>query len=496
MSGSGYNRKMSLFRILIGTGVILTLEACALGPDYDRPAVDTPSDFRIHVDSEFGEQSLAELGWWDLFQDVHLQGLIRKALVENKDLRLAVSRVREASAQFRETQANQFPEIDGNTSFERNQTSGAVARQFGVPGGGNRQGPITSQFRATADLSFEIDLWGKLRRATEAAEADLLAQEWARRGVVLTLVSDIARGYFELQELDLELKIARLTLNTRQDSLDLIRLRKLMGLSSTLDIRRAEQEVARAKAVIPDLERQIEQKENHLSILVGTNPQDIIRSSSLRKQTLPPNIPPGLPSTLLERRPDIVEAEHQLVSANAKIGVAKAAFFPQISLTGNFGAQSLAFSDLFIGTSRMWAFGPSITVPLFNAGRNRANVEVSQAQQEQALIAYEQTIQQAFREVEDALIFHQKTREIRSAEEHLVDVSREALQLAQLEYLNGKATYLDVLVAQRELFNAEIALAQTQRDQLVAVVQVYKAIGGGWNSEPAAQDVGMLDTSS
>ena len=467
-----------------------TWGGCVLGPDYERPEVDKPHAFRAQPDAGAEEASLADLEWWELFDDAHLKDLIRTALVENKDLRMAASRVREARAQFGVTRADQFPQIDGKPSFQRNQTSGAVARQFGVPGG-DREGPTTSQWKATSDLSFEIDLWGKLRRASEAAQAELLAQEWARRTVVLTLVSDIAQAYFDLQELEVELKIARLTLTTRRESLDIIRLRKLMGQSSTLDIRRAEQEVARAQAVISDLERQIGQKENQLSILIGRNPTTIVRGPSLRDRPSSPDVPAGLPSALLERRPDILEAEQQLVAANAKIGVAKAAFFPQISLTGNFGAQSLEFADLFVGASRIWSLGPAITLPMFNAGRNRANVEVSKAQQEQALITYEQTIQQAFREVEDALLLYQKTREIRSAEEHLVEVSKEAFQLAQLEYLNGQATYLDVLVAQRELLNTEVALAQTRRDQLVAVVQVYKAIGGGWNPEPADQTLAM-----
>lgn len=483
-------------RGLIFIIVFSLFSGCALGPDYERPNIEEPAEFREQLASETSEESLANIEWWDLFLDPHLQSLIRSALVENKDLRLAASRVREARSQYSIARTDLLPQINGNTSLQRNQTSGAVARQFGigVGSGSNREGPTTSQWKATLDLSFEIDLWGKFRRATEAAQAELLGKEWAQRTVALTLVSDIAQAYFDLQELDLELNIAKLTLKTRQDSLEIIRLRKLMGRSSTLDIRRADQEVARAQAVIPDLERQIGQKENQLSILVGHNPMTIVRGSSLSDQTLPPEVPAGLPSALLERRPDILEAEHQLVAANAKIGVAKAAFFPQISLTGNFGAQSLEFSDLFIGSSRIWSLGPAITVPIFNAGRNRANLEVSKAQQEQALITYEQTIQQAFREVEDALILHQKTREIRSAEERLVEVSREARHLAQLEYLNGQATYLDVLVAQRELFNAEIALVQTQRDQLIAVVQVYKAIGGGWPQEPTGQDIAMQDS--
>ena len=466
---------------------------CALGPNYERPEVNTPETFRMQEGEKTHEQSLADLQWWDLFKDSHLQALIRYAQFENKDVRLAASRVREARAQLGVTGADQYPQINGNASAQRNQTSGAAAQQFGIPGG-SREGPTTNQFKATFDLSFELDLWGKLRRATEAAQAELIEQEWARRTVVLTLVSDIAQAYFELQELDLELEIAKLTSRTREETLELIRLRKMMGQSSTLDIRRAEQEVARAQAVIPDLERQIAQKENQLSILVGRNPDTVIRASGLEDQTFPPDVPAGLPSALLARRPDIQEAEQRLIAANAQIGVAKAAFFPQISLTGNYGGQSLEFSDLFVGTSRIWSFGPSITVPIFQAGRNLANLEVAEARHDQAVISYEQAIQQAFREVEDALIGHQKTREIRVAQEELLRVSREARQLAQLEYLNGQANYLDVLDAQRQLFDVEIAFAQTQRNQLLAVVQVYKAIGGGWDVSPSSQKSSTNET--
>ena len=465
---------------------------CALGPDYERPPVAEPDSFRMQQGATMEEVSLADLGWWELFQDENLQALIRKALVENTDVRIAVARVREARALLAATGADQFPRIDGKSSIQRNQTSQARVRQFGLPGN-IPQIPATNQFLATADLSFELDLWGRLRRATEAAQADLLARESARRTVVLTLVSDLARTYFELQELDAELELAQRTLEARREALDLIRLRKLVGQRSTLDIRRADQDVARARAVVPDLERQIGQKEHQLSLLMGRNPARIVRGTSLGEHPLPPAVPAGLPSALLERRPDIVEAEQRLVAANAKIGVAKAAFFPQISLTGNFGAQSLQFSELFVGYSRVWMFGPTLTVPLFDAGRNLANLEVTRAQQEQALASYERTIQQAFREVEDALLAHQKIREIRTERERTVGLSREAVELAQLEYLNGKASYLEVLTAQREALNAETALAQTQRNHLLAVVQLYKSLGGGWTSQPVSPDLVMRE---
>ena len=483
-----------MLRFLVISLWTFTLGGCALGPDYERPPVEEPGSFRMQQGATLEDVSLADLGWWELFEDENLQAIIRKALVENKDLRIAVARVRESRAHLVATGADQFPRIDGKSSIQRNQTSQAVVRQFGFPGN-IPQIPATNQFRATVDLSFELDLWGRLRRATEAARADLLAMESARRTIVLTLVSDLAKAYFELQELDAELEFAKRTLKTRQEALDLIRLRKLMGQRSTLDIRRAEQDVARAQAVIPDLERQIGQKEHQLSLLMGRNPTPIVRGASLRDHPLPPEVPAGLPSALLERRPDIVEAEQRLIAANAKIGVAKAAFFPQISLTGNFGAQSLQFSDLFVGASRVWSFGPGLTVPLFNAGRNRANLEMSRAQQEQALVSYERTIQQAFREVEDALLAHQKIREVRTEWERLVDLSREALELVKLEYLNGKASYLEVLVARREALNAETALAQTQRNHLLTVVQLYKSLGGGWAPQPVSPDLAMREAS-
>ncbi|MDE0404513.1 MAG: efflux transporter outer membrane subunit [Nitrospira sp.] len=479
---------LSLWTFIVG--------GCTLGPDYERPPVAEPDSFRMQQGESLEEVSLADLGWWELFQDENLQALIRKALVENKDVRIAVARVREARAQLAATGADQFPRIDGKGSIQRNQVSQAVVRQFGLGRGGGAtipQIPATNQFRATVDLSFELDFWGRLRRATEAAQADLLARESARRTVILTLVSDLATAYFELRSLDAELESAKRILRTRQEGHDLVRLRKFVGQRSTRDIRREEQEVARARAVIPDLERQIGQKEHQLSLLMGRNPARIIRGTSLRDQPLAPEVPAGLPSALLERRPDIVEAEQKLVAANAKIGVAKAAFFPQISLTGNFGAQSLQFADLFAGSSRVWMFGPTLTVPLFDTGRNLANLEVTQAQQEQAVISYEKIIQQAFREVEDALLAHQKIREIRAERERLVALSREAFELARLEYLNGKASYLEVLTAQRELFNAETVLVQTQRNQLLAVVQLYKSLGGGWMPEPVSEDLAMRE---
>jgi outer membrane protein, multidrug efflux system len=329
-------------------------------------------------------------------------------------------------------------------------------------------------------LSFELDLWGRLRRATEAARADLLASTENTRTVLTTLINDVAQTYFDLLELDREADIDRSTLTSRQASLELVRRRYENGLTSELDVHRAEQELATAAAAVPDVERRIAQTENRLSILLGRNPGSIARPTVLDAERMPPEVPAGLPSTLLERRPDIRQAEQRLVSANAHIGEAKAAFFPRISLTGMFGLESASLSELFTGPARMWQVGPTVTFPIFHAGQLRGNLHAAEAREQQALIQYQQTIQQAFREVEDALVFRAKASDIRTQQQARVQAAQRALDIANLRYTNGLGTYLDVLDAQRQLFAAEIDLTGTTRDQLTAVVQLYKALGGGW----------------
>jgi multidrug efflux system outer membrane protein len=335
-------------------------------------------------------------------------------------------------------------------------------------------------YQTTVDLTFELDLWGRLRRATEAARAELLGSEDSWRSVLITLVADTARTYFDLLELDRELEIARSTLQTRRASLDLQRQRAERGLSTQLDVQRAAAEVAVAAATIPDVERRIAQAENALNVLVGRNPGPIPRGAALDAQRVPPEVPAGLPSALLERRPDIRQAEQTMIAANARIGEAKAAYFPRISITGLFGLESVSLSSLFKGASRVWDVGPTMTVPIFTAGRISGTVKVSEARQQQALAQYRRTIEQAFREVADALVFHQKVREIRAEQAARVAATRQALYLANLRYERGLSTYLDVLDQERQLFRAELDLASSTRDQLTAVVQVYKALGGGW----------------
>jgi multidrug efflux system outer membrane protein len=460
--------------------LIWGLGGCTVGPDYVRPTVATPADWRSPSE---GTGSLADLGWWQLFQDPVLRELVKAALEENKDLQVAVARVAEARAQLAVTRGAQFPELDGQASYANQRFSqnsfplNALPQSIGID-------PQQEFYRTSLDLSFELDLWGRLRRATEAARADLLASEQNQRTVVMTLVSDMAQAYFDLLELDRQAAIDRRSVEVRRSSLDLVRRRFDNGLTSELDVERAEGELAAAAAAVPDVERRIAQTENRLSILLGRNPGSIRRGRTLDGQTMPPAIPAGLPSALLERRPDIARAEDRLVAANARIGEAKAAFFPRISLTGAFGVESAALSDLFTAPARVWQVGPTISVPIFTAGRIAANLRATEARERQALIQYQQAIQQAFREVDDALVFHWKAKDIRQQREVRVNAARRTLALANRRYENGIAGYLDVLDAERQLLTAELDLASTTRDQLTAVVQVYKALGGGWQIEP------------
>jgi multidrug efflux system outer membrane protein len=453
----------------------LALAGCTLGPDYRRPGVAAPAGWRGGSPGP-DPATLADLTWWDLFQDEELRGLVQVALEANKDLGIAVTRVDQARAQLGVSRSAQWPEVNAGASATTNRISDNVRPR--------NLGGETGLLSTTVDLAFEIDLWGRLRRASEAARAELLASEEARRAVVMTLVSDVASAYLQLRELDVELETTRRNVASRRGSLQIVRDRFEAGLTSALDLRQAEAELASTAAQIPDLERQIAQTEHRLSLLLGRNPGGIGRGRPLAGQVFPPVVPAGLPSALLERRPDIRQAEAGLVAANARIGVARAAFFPQISLTGFFGVESVALSDLFTGPSRIWQFGPTVTLPIFTGGRNRANLALVEAQQRETLLRYEQAIQQAFREVEDALVAHGKAREALVENEAAVRASREALTVAELRYAAGRTGYLDVLDAQRTVLAAELAQSRTLRAQLVAVVQLYRALGGGWVPEP------------
>jgi len=453
--------------------------SCSVGPNYKRPVIATPQNFRAPEPlSGADAASLADLKWFDVFKDEQLQELIRGALARNYDLRDAATRVEAARAVLGITRSNQFPNFGAAASvdFLRVSRDGATRLPEQV---------LPSQNRAfgTATLgllSFEVDIWGRLRRATEASRANLLSAEENRKAVVTTLVSEVATAYLTLRELDYELEISRRTLKTREDSLELTRSRQTGGVATLLDLRQAEQLVFTAAQTIPGIQNQIEQTENQIKLLMGESPGTVARGRSFTDQGLPPEVPAGLPSSLLERRPDIRAAEQDLIAANAQIGVARAAYFPQLSLSGALGGQSAQLSTLFSGPHSAWSLVPQVTQPIFTAGRIKSGVALAQAGREHALVQYEKTIQTAFSEVSNALIAHQRVRESREKQQALVGVLEDRLRLAYVRYRGGVDTQLNALDADRDLFQAELVLAQIRLDELLTVVQLYKALGGGW----------------
>jgi len=444
----------------------LVLISCAMGPDYSRPGVSTPESFRMA--GKEGE-SIANLPWWKLLRDEELQRLVRIALKENKDLKQAVASVEEYQARLYIARTDFAPQlsVSGNAP---------VAKMGGV---GFPGFPSSFSYYGQGSLSWELDFWGRVRRENEAARADLLAREENRRAVVLQLVSNVAQAYFDLRQLDMQLEIARRTLLAWEESVRIGRARLRQGLTNKLDVDQFEAERANAAARTAELERQMVQKENELSVLLGRNPAAIPRGRSLLDQALPPEVPPGLPSELLQRRPDILQVEQQLAAATARIGVAKAERFPKITLTGILGVASPRLSRL-VNPGEFGEVGPSLAGPLFNAQILGFQQQAAEAQARQAVAQYEQTILVAFREVEDALVAVRKTRDQTLAQEEQVTALRSALHLADLRYKGGLANYLDVLIAQRSLFDAELSLTATRRLNLVSIVQLYKALGGGW----------------
>ncbi len=461
-------------KILVPVAAILTLTGCMVGPNYKRPAVDAPAQFRGAADSS--STSLADTKWFDLFQDDKLTALVKAALLQNNDLRIAAARVLEARAQVGITRSQIFPAAVGDASFNAVKPSSAGSTTY-IPKGTNLDSSYT---QAGFTLSWEIDIWGRIRRLTEAARAQYFASEEARRGVVTTLVGDVSSNYFNLREADEELTIANSALTDAQNGLRLTTLRKERGAVTGIDVRQAEQFLYIASAQIAAAQRQIEQSENALSLLAGRNPQAIERGKALNELTAPPAVPAGLPSALLERRPDIREAEQNLISANANIGAARAQYFPALDLTGFLGAQSRALTSLFTGPARDWSVSPGITVPLFNAGRIRNGVRLTEAQQQEALATYRKSVQSAFREVSDSLTGYRRTAEQRSQQDLLVKAQRDTVRLANLRYRGGLDSFLQVLDADRSLFQGELDLARLKRDELVSVVNLYRALGGGW----------------
>ena len=455
------------------------LSSCAVGPNYVRPTVQVPANFRTpELLPPTDAASLADEKWFEVFKDEKLQNLIHTALKENYDLRDAVARVEQARANLGITRSNQLPQLSAGADLEITRLSrdGSFALPATFAPSQNRNWGQSSLNL----LSFEVDIWGRLRRATEAARANLLTAEESRKAVVTTLVSDVATNYFDLLQLDYQLQISQSTLETRRESLHLTQERQGGGVATLLDLRQAEQLVSTAAEKVPALRQQIEQKENQINLLLGKNPGDVTRGRSFLEQELPPEVPAGLPSALLERRPDIRAAEQSLIAANANIGVAKAAYFPQLSLSGQLGGQSTQLASLFSGPHSTWSFVSQVSQPIFAGGRLKSTVKLAEAQRESALVQYQKTIQTAFAEVSDALIAHQRTRESRLEQERLVYGLQDRKRLAYVRYRGGVDTQLNALDADRDLFQAELDLAQIRLDELLSLVQLYKALGGGW----------------
>ncbi|MGD0221164.1 MAG: efflux transporter outer membrane subunit [Terriglobia bacterium] len=452
---------------------LLLLASCTVGPNYQRPKADVPGGYRglpATAPEAASSASLGDAQWWSVFQDEQLRSLIRTALQQNYDVRIAAERVLAAQAQLRIARSDQYPSagvgVGGTTEREPSSPFSPSYRWDYMQVGGA--------------ASWDIDFWGKYRRATEAARANLAQTEWGKRAVVSTLVANVAGAYFRLRALDLGIDITQRSLVSRQESLRLTKLLADHGAVSMVDVRQAEQLVYVASATIPDLQRQIEQEENYIRFLLGQNPGPIARGHSLTEQARPPVVPAGLPSQLLERRPDIHQAEQQLIAANARIGVARAAYFPDISLTGTAGFISAALTKLFTGPAGVWDFAASAAEPLFTGGKLQANVRMAEAEQQQTLLAYQQTVQSAFRDVSDALVAYQKTREAREQQELLAGAAQDSARLAHVRYDGGATAYLEVLTNETNYLTAELDLSQARLNEMLSLVQIYSALGGGW----------------
>jgi multidrug efflux system outer membrane protein len=455
--------------------IAILLTGCAAGPNYKRPAVVTPPEFRGETTPKADAASLADLKWFEVFQDEQLRQLLTAALQNNYDIREAAARVEEARALLGITRADQLPTVttSGGVTTQRTSANGA----FTLPQNLN----LTRTYGSVGSnlLSYEVDLWGRLRNATAAARADMLASEENRKTIVTGVVSDVTSAYYDLLELDAELEIAKRTLASRESSLRLIESREKVGLASTLEVRQGQQLVQVAGESLPVIEQQIALTENRLRLLVGELPGPVARTQLLAQKQLPA-VPAGMPSALLERRPDIRAAEQTLVASNARIAVARAAYFPTISLTGLLGFQSNQLGSLFTGPNKAWQFAPQLTQPVFTGGRLRSNVQFARAQQDVAVVQYQRTIQTAFREVSDSLVQYETVGHVRSQQEALVATLQDRSRLSYVRYRGGVATLLDALDADRDLFDAELRLAQLRRDELATVVHLYRALGGGW----------------
>lgn len=451
------------------------LAGCAFGPDHARPAMDLPDAWREGT----ADAGAVQDGWWKGFDDPALDALVAAALDHNRDLAKAIANVDEARAQLGLARADQMPRLDARGGSERQRYSLNSLNSF------TEDTRIQDLHNVGGALSYEVDLWGRYRRATEAARAQLLSTVAARDTVRLALTAQVARTYFDLRAYDQQLQVARDTLASRESTQELRKVRFELGLTSELDYRQAIAEAAAARSTVHTLHYNVAASEGALGVLTGRSPRDIVsgtveRGLAVDAVPVPPSVPAGLPSALLERRPDIVQAEQQLAAASANIGVAKAAYFPSISLTGLLGYESTDLTRLFTGPSGTWRYAGSVTMPIFDFGRVKAGVEAAEARQRAALAGYEKAVQDAFREAQDALVANRKARGVVEAQTTQITALRRSLHLARLRYDNGYSSYLEVLDAERTLFEVEISLASAQRDQLVAVIEIYRALGGGW----------------
>lgn len=461
-------------RPLIIVIIVMSLLSCAMGPDYKRPAINTPQGWRIE---EKDAAALADTKWWTQFSDPVLEGLIDTALKENYDLRLAAARVEEYVGRYWVGRSPLFPQIYASGSGGRQR----VSERGATPLPDTTKNP-SDFYQAGLSGSWELDIWGRLRRLNEAAKADLISTEEGRRSVILTLVASVANSYVNLRDLDKQLEVTEGTTRSRAESYRLFGLRFEGGIISELELSQVKSEYELALSRIPLIQKQITFQENALSILLGKNPGPIARGKTIDELTLPA-VPAGLPSDLLERRPDIRQAEQDLIAANARIGAAKALFFPTISLTGLFGWSSTELSSLFAGPSQTWSYAGNLIGPVFTGGAIAGNYMAAEAQQQQALIRYQQVIQTAFREVDDALADQKRTREQLAAQKSQVETLRDYARIARLRYDEGYTSYIEVLDAERSLFNAELDYTATQGVLFQALVNLYKSMGGGWVAE-------------
>jgi len=486
MSTPPLARRWSRTSVLLAMTVAITLaSACTVGPNYKRPEMSPPPTYRWAAETQ-AAASLADTPWWQIFDDEALQALLRESLAHNLDLRLAVARVQEARALSGVAKSFLYPEINGTAGYTGNQAS----RNAQPPGATQDADRTYNNTQLGVAMSWELDLFGRLRRNNEAAFNRYLSTEEGRRAVVVALVSDVASSYFLLRELDLQLEIARRTLVINEDTVKYYTTRLQGGVSNRLELDQAEGNRSITAAQIPDIEREIAVLEHAISILAGRPPGAIARGRTLEEQHVPPSVPVGIPATLLERRPDVLQAERLLVASNADIGAAKALFYPTISLTGAFGTVSGDLGDLLKGDSLIWSFGAGLFQPIFNAGRLKRNYEAAQARYEQSLAQYRSAALNAYREVADALVTIQKFAVKRTEQERGVEALRDAAKLSRSRYDNGLSSYLEILIADQQLFVLELQLAQTRGDQLRALSQLYRALGGGWQPEPGVTQPG------